>query len=231
MELYDVMRTTAAVRAFRDDPVPDEMLYRILDNARFATNGSNHQPWRVIVVRDPEQRRHLRDEYVKGAKEAWAYLEAGLQPFAPPAGGEPWVPAVDPAEAHAVERTIPMADDLDAIPVLLLVCVELGRLAVTDLGLPRQSIVGGGSIYPFVHNILLAARNEGIGGLLATLVCRQEAQLREIFGIPDTHAVAAAVMLGRPVKVVTKLSRRPVEQFTCIDRFDGPAFARPATDS
>jgi nitroreductase len=227
MELYDVMRTTAAVRAFRDQPVSDDMLYRILDHARFATNGSNHQPWRVIVVRDAEQRRHLRDEYVKGAKEAWAYLEAGLQPFAPPVAGAPWVPAIDPVKAHAVERTIPMADDLDKIPVLLLVCVELGKLAVTDLGLPRQSIVGGGSIYPFVHNILLAARNEGIGGLLATLVCRQEAELRDVFGIPDTHAVAAAVMLGHPVKVMTKLSRRPVEQFACFDRFDGPAFERP----
>ena len=85
MELYDAMRTTAAVRDYTDEPVSDEVLYRILDHARFATNGSNHQPWTVIVVRDDEQRRRLRDEYVKGLREAWAYIDRGLPPFRPPA--------------------------------------------------------------------------------------------------------------------------------------------------
>ena len=114
------------------------------------------------------------------------------------------------------------ADTFDEVPVLLLVLVELGVLSVTDNHLDRQSFVGGGSVYPFVQNILLGARNEGLGSLLATLVVRQEEELRPIFEIPDTHAIAAVVAIGTPRKVITKLSRRPVEEFARIDRFDGP---------
>ena len=227
MELYEAMRTTPAVRDFLSDPVPDAVLHRILDHARFAANGSNRQAWTVIAVRDPEQRRRLREHYVLALRETWAYFERGLAPFAPPVGGAPWVPPVDREQAHRTPHPDPLADHLESVPVLLLVCVELASLAVTDLGLPRQSLVGGGSIYPFVQNILLAARHEGLGTLLATLVCRQEAELREIFGIPATHAVACLVAMGRPRRLVTRLSRRPVESFACWDRFDGPALARP----
>ena len=112
-----------------------------------------------------------------------------------------------------------LIDDLDARD-------KHESLAVTDLGLPRQSVVGGASIYPFVQNLLLAARNEGLGSLLATLVCRQETELREVFAIPASHAVACLVAMGRPRRLVTKLSRRPVESFARQDRFDGPPLAR-----
>ena len=52
MELSEVMRTTAAVRSFTDDPVPPDILHRVLDNARFAPSGGNQQGWHVTVVRD-----------------------------------------------------------------------------------------------------------------------------------------------------------------------------------
>ena len=52
-----MMRTTGAVRRFTDDPLPDEVLERILDNARFAPSGGNRQGAHVIVVRDRETRR------------------------------------------------------------------------------------------------------------------------------------------------------------------------------
>ena len=59
MELYDAMRTAFAAREFTGEPVPDEVLHRILDNARFAPSGGNRQGWRVIVVRDPAKRAAL----------------------------------------------------------------------------------------------------------------------------------------------------------------------------
>ena len=51
MELIDAMRTAGSTREFRNEAVPDEIIYRVLDNARFAPNGGNRQGWRVIVVR------------------------------------------------------------------------------------------------------------------------------------------------------------------------------------
>jgi nitroreductase len=85
-------------------------------------------------------------------------------------------------------------------------------------------VVSGASVYPLVWNILLAARNEGFGGTLTTMVVSQEPLVRDLLGIPDTHAVAAAVPLGKPVRQLTKLRRREVGEFTSRERFDGQPF-------
>jgi nitroreductase len=224
MELSEVMRTTPATREFTDEPVDDDVLYRILDHARFAPSGGNRQGWRVVVARDPARRESLRDLYVLSWREYTAHVRAGLVPFAPGPDGHWHGPAVDLDEARETPAPNPFGDRLHEHPVLLVVCVELGALAVTDNGLDRQSFVGGGSIYPFTHNIMLAARDAGLGGVMTTVICRQEPAVSELLGIPGTHAVAALVALGRPVKAVTRLSRRPVEDFARVDRFEGPAF-------
>lgn len=225
MELYEVMRSTGAVRSFTGEPVPDAVVHRILDHARFAPSGGNRQGWRVIVVRDATTRRHLRDLYVLGWREYMAHKEQGLVPFAPTRGGRWTGPAVDLEAARATPRPHPFADHLDEVPVMLVVCAELAALAVLDNGLGRQSIVGGASVYPFVHNILLAARNEGLGGVMTTTICRQEPAVKEVLGIPEEFAVASLVALGYPRDAPTRLRRQAVPRFATVDRFDGPAFA------
>ncbi|MDQ2726165.1 MAG: nitroreductase family protein, partial [Actinomycetota bacterium] len=154
MELYDVMRTTPATREFTDEDVPEEVVHRILDHARFAPSGGNRQGWRVIVLRDPEIRRQIRDLYALGWREYMAHVEAGLVPFAPRDNGRWTGPAVDLAAARAKPQPNAFGDHLESVPVLLLLVVDLAALATVDNGLDRQSIVGGGSIYPFGHNIL-----------------------------------------------------------------------------
>jgi nitroreductase len=153
-----------------------------------------------------------------------AHVDAGLVPFAPREHGRWNGPAIDLEAARRVPRPNDFADTLDTVPVLLLLIAHLGSLACVDNGLGRQSIVGGGSIYPFGHNILLAARNEGLGGVLTSVLVRQEPTVRGLIGIPDDHAIAGLIALGHPVRTIRKLRRRPVEQFTMIDRFDGPGF-------
>ena len=224
MELYEVMRTTAAVRGFTPDPVPDEVLHRILDHARFAPSGGNRQGWRVVVVRDQELRRRIRELYQLGWREYSAHVRAGLVPFAPRDGGRWTGPAVDLDQARRTPAPNPFADHLDQVPVMLLVCAELGALACVDNGLGRQSIVGGASIYPFAHNLLLAARNEGLGGVMTSVLVRQEPALRQLIGLPEAFALAGLIALGHPRRRVTRLSRRPVEEFAVVDRFDGPPF-------
>jgi nitroreductase len=225
VELYEVMRTTPATRVFTDEAVPDAVLYRILDHARFAPSGGNRQGWHVVLLRDPAIRREIRRLYSLGWREYMAHVDAGLVPFAPREHGRWNGPAIDLDAARQVPRPNEFADNLDAVPVLLLLIAQLGALACVDNGLDRQSIVGGGSIYPFGHNILLAARNEGLGGVLTSVLVREEPAVRELIGIPDDYAVAGLIALGHPVRTVRKLRRRPVEQFTTIDRFDGPGFS------
>jgi nitroreductase len=225
MDLREVMRTTPATREFTDEPVSDEVLHAVLDVARFAPSGGNRQGWQVIVLKDPEVRRQIRDLYVLSWREYMAHVHAGLVAFAPIDGGRWTGPAVDLDEARATPSPMPFADHLDEVPVLLLLVVELGALAVLDNGLDRQSIVGGGSVYPFGHNILLAARDVGLGGVMTTALARQEPAVKALLDIPDTHAIAALLALGHPKKVVTKLRRAEVEEFTTVDRFDGPPFS------
>jgi nitroreductase len=229
MELRDVLRSTPATREFLNEPVPDEVVYDLLEVARFAPNGGNRQAWRVVLVKDPEVRRRLRDEFVLGQREYVAHVRAGQVPFAPGPDGRWSGPGVDLAAApQGAAAQDGFAERIDRAPVLLVVLADLTRLACVDNGLPRQSIAGGASMYPFCHNILLAARDAGLGGVMTTTLARREAAVRELLGLPEQFAVASLVVLGRPNKVVTKLRRTPVEDFATVDRFDGEPFGRPA---
>jgi nitroreductase len=224
VELYEAMRSTPATRTFTDEPVPDEVLYRMLEHARFAPSGGNRQSWRVLVLKDPALRLRIRELYQPGWREYTAYRRAGLVPFAPLDRGLWTGPAVDLAEARATPAPNDFVDHLEHAPVLLLVAANLSALACLDNGLDRQSIAGGASVYPFCYNLLLAARNEGLGGLLTTTLARQEPAVRELLGIPEGFAVAALLAIGKPVKVLTKLRRGAVADFAVVDRFEGPAF-------
>lgn len=224
MELAEVMRTTPATRTFTDEAVPDEVLHRILDHARFAPSGGNRQGWHVIVVKDADTRARIQELYQLSWREYWAHVKIGKVAFQPgdTRFSQPWV---DLAAARETPAPNDFADDMAQHPVLLIVCVALEALAVLDHGLPRQSIVGGGSIYPFCHNIMLKARDEGLGGVMTTAICREEAAVADLLDIPDTHAVASLIALGHPEEVITRLRRDPVEDFAVVDRFDGDAFS------
>ncbi len=222
MELDEVMRTTGAGRSFTDAAVSDATIVRVLDRARFAPSGGNRQPWRVVVVRDPEQRRRVRDACVPGWREYAAFVEAGAVPFGPGPDGRPAEPAVDLAAARERDRPAAFVDEIDRAPALLVVGAHLPSLAVLDWGLDRQSIVGGASIYPFVQNVLLSARAEGLAGVMTTFIARQEPAVRAELGMPDDVGLAAVVALGVPERFPTRLTRRPVEEFATVDRFDGP---------
>jgi nitroreductase len=112
--------------------------------------------------------------------------------------------------------------------VVLVITVDLTFVAGMDQHLDRIGVVSGASVYPLVWNILLAARNEGYSGTPTTMAVPEEEQIRDLLGIPDTHAVAALLPLGKPTRQLSKLRRRSVEKFTTRDRFDGPPFQRQA---
>ncbi|MDT5258569.1 MAG: hypothetical protein QOD10_3649 [Mycobacterium sp.] len=220
MELYDVMRSTPAVREFTDDPLPDDVLTRILDNARFAPSGGNRQGVRVVVVRDKDTRAALADLTLPVARRYAAQLANGESPWNPL---QP--PGVDAATIAATEALPQMSAPLRDAPVLLVICLDLGVVAATDQDLDRIAVIPGASVYPFVWNVLLAARNEGYGGVLNTAVVAEEPRAKGLLGVPDSYAIAAVVPLGKPVRQVTKLRRRPVSEFVTRERFDGAPFS------
>ena len=223
MDLREVMQTTFAAREFRDEPVPRDLIHRVLDAARFAASGGNRQGWRVIVLEDRQQREALGELIVPTFRRCLAQMAAGEVYW------NSVVPSrVTEAEVEATEPPVALIQQMLEAPVLLLVAVDLSQVASFDKDLERVGVVSGASIYPFVWNILLAARNEGLGGTLTTYIVPEEEKARELLGLPAHYAIAAMLPMGWPVKQLTRLKRNPVESFVTLDRFDGAPLRGPA---
>jgi nitroreductase len=227
IDVRSLLRGTGAVREFRGDPVPDELLYRILETARFAPNGGNRQGWRVVVVQDPGVRRRLRDTYLPGWYEYVAQMAAGLTPFAAVTDRDAEAAARARAPEAAAEAAARpgFAERFDEVPALLVILADLRNLATIDRDLGRYTMVGGASIYPFVWSILLAAHAEGLGGVITTMPVLREPEVKELLGVPDHVCLAAVVALGYPVRRASRLTRKSVESFATVDRYDGPPLA------
>ncbi|MGO8963520.1 nitroreductase family protein [Mycobacterium sp.] len=227
MELTDALRTTGAVREFTDRAVDDAVLARVLETARFAPSGGNAQAWRVVVVKDSANRRRLRDCYLRGSRDYMALLAAGLRPWAPTNDRNAEARALAAENASAVGG---FAEKFDETPVLLALFADLSMLAAVDRDADRYTFAGGASIYPFAWNVLLAARDEGLGGVITTIAIREEPQVKALLGAPDRLALAAVIALGYPVRQPHRLRRQPVRFFATVDSIDGPTFGRSADE-
>jgi nitroreductase len=213
MELRHAIRTNGSVRDFRDQPVTDEVVAAILDDARFAPSGGNRQPWRVAVVKDAGIRSSLADLMQPVWNEYMASQRAGIVPFN--SVDYPTPPDVEHAPNLLLDR-------IESIPVVLAIAADLGKIVAMDKDLDRTAIVPGASIYPFCWNTMLSARAHGLGGVMTTFLARREPEAASILRLPRDHALAAVLFLGYPVHQPTKLRRQPVEAFATTDTFDGP---------
>ncbi len=226
MDLDEALQSTGAVRDFSDRLVPDEVVHHILNTARYAPSGGNRQAWHVIAVKDPEIRVRLRDLYLRGWYEYLAMSAAGLVPWAPATDRAAERAAAADAARMATEAARGQggfAEHLYRVPVMLLLLADLHGLAAVDRDFDRYTLVGGASIYPFAWSILLAARGAGLGGVITTMMVKSEDEVRALLGVPPDWAVVGTLLLGYPASPpATRLRRRPVGEFTTVDRFDGP---------
>lgn len=219
MELYDAMRTTPAVREFTGEPLPDEVLHRILDHARFAPSGGNRQGARVVVVRERGTRERLAELNGPAVRRYVAQARAGQSPWNPLEA-----PSPSPEEIAATDVPASFTEPLLTAGAVLVFFVDLGRVAATDQELDRVGLVAGASVYPLVWNVLLAARDEGFGGTITTMAVAEEQAVRDLLEVPDRFALAAVVPLGRPVRVLTRLKRQEVSDFVTRETFTGDPF-------
>jgi len=214
--LYEAMSTLRAVRKLRSDPIPADVMQRVLQAAAWAPSGGNRQPWRVIALRDPAKKRALRElyepvwrDYVKGHRDALA--------------GQPEEVRAKTERAFAAGDRL--AQTMDRVPVICVFCFQPGPLAITDAKLDRPSVVGGGSLYPAVQNLLLACRAEGLGCVLTTLLVAFEPQIGKLLELPDGWHTYAFVPIGYPERGGHgPLARRPVEEVAYLDSFGQKLF-------
>ncbi len=214
MELYEAMNSLRAIRRLRPDPIDDDVLQRIYQAATWAPTGGNVQPWRLVAVTDPEKKQALRNLYApRWADYSVTYRER--------------IGHLD-AEAKArAERTLAAGDQLAAtmgqVPVIAVFCFNPSIMALTDIDQDRPTVVGGGSVYPAVQNLLLACRNEGVGCVLTTLLCMEEPQVKALLEMPDDWYTCAHIPMGYPVGGgYGPINRRPVDKMVYENRWFPP---------
>jgi nitroreductase len=209
-DLYALLSTTRSIRRISDAPVSEEVLLRIMQAAVWAPSGGNRQPWRIIAVRD----RLIKEKIGRLYAAEWEqYVEYNVAKF----DGHP--PAVVAQVREAYSGGTRLAETLADVPVLAMFVHDPSALYVTDADLGRHPVVGGASLYPAVQNFLLAARAEGLGGVLTTLVCNRETELRDILKFPTGWGVHAMVPLGYPKGNHGPITRASVEDMTSIDQW------------
>lgn len=210
MSFRDVISTTRSIRRIKPDPVPDDVLDRVLQAAVWAPSGGNRQPWRMVVVRDAAVKKKLRDLYV----DEWAtYVDFNMNNV------KDSPQEVKDRVAATLAPGTALADTLDQVPVIVMFVHDSRLIYVTDNELGRTSVVGGASLYPAVQNLLTAAREEGLGGVLTTLICRREPEVQSILALPPEWAVHAMVPLGWPRGGHGPLTRLPLDQMVHRDRW------------
>lgn len=213
-ELYETMSTLRAVRKLRPDPIPDDVIERVLQAACWAPTGGNAQPWRIVVVTSPQLKQALHDIY----EPEWAkYAEGFLDRFA----------GLPPEELARWERIAAAGDHLAKhlaeAPAILVFCANPARMAITDASLDRISMVGGGSVYPAVQNAMLVCVEEGLGCTLTTLHCLREDEVKAALDIPDDWATVALVPIGYPVgKGHGPITRLPPSKLAYANSFGTP---------
>jgi len=214
MQLVEAMSTLRAVRKLRADPVPDDVLERVMQAACWAPTGGNTQPWKVVVVTDPTLKTGLKDIY----HPLWqrfrvGYLERTEQ--------------MEEGQAEAQRRIVRagdhLADHLHEAPAILMFCANPAAMAITDAKLDRISMVGGGSVYPAVQNAMLACVEEGLGCTLTTLHCLREADVKALLDIPESWATVGMVPIGYPVgRGHGPITRKGPDVMAARDKFASP---------
>ncbi len=211
MDLYDAMSTLRAVRRLRPDPIPEEVLQRVFTAATWAPTGGNRQPWRIVAVRDPRKKQTLEDLY----RPYWTEYVVTYRKHM-----ESMPLDEQRTSSRAIEAGNHLAHHMHEVPVVAVFCFNPGMMTITDSAQPRPSVVGGGSVYPAVQNLLLACRNEGLGCVLTTLLCLEEPKVRELLELPEGWYTCAHVPIGYSVGGGHgPLARKPLQKMVFTDRF------------
>src|SRR6201998_4042159 len=170
--LFEIIRTTRSMRRLKPDPVPNELIRKILEAGVCAPSGGNMQRWRFLVIRDAKTKDTVGALY----KRAWDEQVA------------PRYRSDEPAPGTSRERFERMraaaeylANHIHEAPVWILPCLEGANPTRTS----------GSSIYPAVQNMLLAARALGLGATLTTLYLQFEKEAEAAMGLPpEVHSYA-----------------------------------------
>ena len=198
MDVIEVMETCRAIRHLRKDPVPDELLSKVLYAATRAPSPGNSQGWDFVVVRDPQTRQRIG-----------AAIGNAMSPMlkAMPAGD-------DPSRNRTLAGLRYLVDHFGEAPVLIFVC----GIPNYPANAPQEEYLWS-TLYPAAQNLVLAARSLGLGTTFSQLHRPAEAAVRTILELPDEARIAVTIPLGWPDRPFGPVTRRPWEKSVHWDRW------------
>lgn len=204
MDFFEAVSTQRAIRRLKPDPIPDDVIRRLLETAIRAPSGGNRQGWSFVVVKDAALRARI------GALYRQCFDEILKLPYYKDAAAAP----PDSPAAKVVASSRHLAEHLGEAPVLIVACLDVEGVS--------PGITMGASIYPAVQNLLLAARALGIGSTLTTIHRFRDPELKALLEIPPAIETAALIPLGYPLGKFGRAPRKPVENVTYEDRWGQP---------
>ncbi len=213
MDVLEAMRTQRSVKRFNPDPVSDDDIRTILTAATWAPNGHNAQPWEFIVVKDPELKKRLADLYREGLQ---FLLDHPLRQGRTEVDERTF-------EKTMIRKSVYLRDHLEESPVLIVVAMNLDKH-----NLPRYGVLKAirteavyTSIMPCVQNLMLAARDLGLGTCLTTALNILEEDAKIALGMPEETQIIALIPLGYPADDFKPVTRIPAAEFTHWDGWQG----------
>jgi len=196
--LFEAIYTTRALRRLKPDPIPDEVLFQVFDAAIRAPSGQNIQDWRFILITQPETKAVIQRWFW----EAW-------QAYQPQYAADPsLMDALPRSKRLALKSTDYLCRHIGEAPVIVAVC-----------GLRGRHTTPGGSIFPAVQNMLLAARALGLGASITNFARAHETELADMLALPPEEQIYCLVPLGYPIDRPGPVRRKPVKQVVFIDRW------------
>ncbi|WP_112466897.1 nitroreductase family protein [Streptomyces triticisoli] len=226
--LFATMSTMRAMRRLRPDPVPDELLDRLIQAAVWGPSGGNMQRYEYVVVTDPTVMADLAPLWKRCVD---AYL-ATTGKYAP-AGMD------EAAYARMVAAIEYQRDHFAETPALIIPCYRFPEPRIEEEGVrlyaealgaeatarmakiqERFSALAEGScVYPGVQNLLLAARGLGLAANITIWHLMLEDEWKAALGIPEDMNTFAAIPVGWPRGRFGPVSRRPVEEVVHRNRW------------
>lgn len=215
--LFEAIYSARSLRRFKPDPVPDDVITKVLDAAIRAPSGSNEQSWEFMIIKDAAQRKKIGDVYRKGGGILMALYANRVKP---PHMSEDTYRKLTASATYLIDH---MAD----APVLLLACLKQATPAGSPPKLPPEiaavmkslARTSGSSIYPAVQNIILACRGLGLGTVLTTIHTFFEDEVKEILGLPPEVQTYALMPIGYPDGKFGPIKRRPMSEVAYLDKY------------
>jgi nitroreductase len=205
--LFEIMRTSRAMRRLKSDPIPEEHLVRLIEAAQWGPSGSNQQNSRWIVVRDQTRKQRLA-ELNRKAVEGYVSRRREVVALLPEAQAKSQSRIIDAVEWQSLH--------LQEVPAMIVACVAMFPPASGSF---LSGLGAGGSIWPSVQNVLLAARALGLGAALTTMALGDRDAFKAALDIPEGIEPVCLIPVGYPLGNFGPVARRPVEEVLRWDRW------------